>query len=397
MSLIGISLSLFDVMKKVLFVIDSLTCGGAEKSLVSLLPLLNPKKYDLFLWMRHHGGEFVSLLPSDIKIVSSPSYSFFERVKCFVGRIVYSLTIRIHSLWRKKEHLAETLYKSQGWAMKVPEGEWDVAIAYQQGLPTYLVAEKIPARKKIAWINVNVFAVGYNTSFNRDFYKKFDSIVSVSDSLTDILKSRMPEFSDKYITVYDVLNPGLIRNLSCEPVQKLKSSDGELVFVTTGRLVSLKGYDIAVEAAGYLKTQGVKFKWYFIGEGNERHNIEQLIIKRNVSHEVCLLGLKTNPYPYMKQADIYVQTSRFEGFGLTIGEAKILGRPVVSTNFDVVKNQITDGKNGLIAEMNGKSVADTIMRLVGNDRLREAIVSELNKENNLTSITEVKKVEALLD
>ena len=153
-------------MKNVLFVIDSLSCGGAEKSLVSLLPLLNSDKYNLFLWMRHPYGEFKYLLPDNVNIVKEPSYNVYERLKLRIGKIFYSVAIRFNKLIGKKEHSAETLYKCQGWAMKVPEGEWDVAVAYQQGLPTYLVADKISARKKIAWINVNVFAAGYNTLYN---------------------------------------------------------------------------------------------------------------------------------------------------------------------------------------------------------------------------------------
>ena len=99
----------------------------------------------------------------------------------------------------------------------------------------------------------------------------------------------------------------------------------------------------------------------------------------------------------MAQADVYVQTSKFEGFGMTIAEAKILGKPIVSTNFDVVYNQITHEKNGLIAEMNGKSIADSIYRMITDNELRNSIIEEVNREVNTTHHTEAKKVEALID
>ena len=108
-----------------------------------------------------------------------------------------------------------------------------------------------------------------------------------------------------------------------------------------------------------------------------------------------MLGFKDNPYPYMAKADIYVQTSSFEGFGLTVAEAKILHRPVVSTNFDVVYDQITDCENGLITEMTPESVASKIMELLQNEELRRHIVSNLEQETNTTSITEVEKFHAL--
>ena len=154
---------------------------------------------------------------------------------------------------------------------------------------------------------------------------------------------------------------------------------------------------VHVDVKTVRKHMGVKFKWFFIGEGGERRNIERMIKEKGLQKCVILLGMHTNPYAFMRQADVYVQTSKFEGFGLTISEAKILGKPVVSTNFEVVYNQLTHEKNGLIAEMNGKSVADNIYRMIADDELREAIIAEIKNEHNTTHFTEVKKVEEMFD
>lgn len=139
------------------------------------------------------------------------------------------------------------------------------------------------------------------------------------------------------------------------------------------------------------------FCWFFIGEGSERDNIVELIKKYRLEHDVVLLGLRTNPYAYMKRCDVYVQSSAFEGFGLTIAEAKILGKPVVSTIFDVVHDQLTHLRNGWISEMNPEALADGIIHMLNNHSLRKAIVSEVEKEENKTYITEVGKIEQLLD
>ena len=383
--------------KKILFIIDSLTCGGAEKSLVSLLPLLNTDKYELYIWMRQQGGAFAPLLPNNVNIVSEPKYNAFELLLLQLGRVAFSLRLRWNRLTHKKEHAAETLWKCQGWAMKVPKGKWDVVVAYQQGVPTYLVAEKFYGCKKMAWVNVDVFKAGYNIAYNSKFYRKMDYICPVSDQLHDMMDARMAEFSDKYNTVWDVINPDVTRKLANETVQQLKEKADEYVFVTTGRLVPQKGHDIAVEAAAELKRRGVRFKWYFIGEGSERPNIEKLIQQNDLQDVVFLLGMHTNPYAFMQQADVYVQTSKFEGFGMTIAEAKILGKPIVSTNFEVICNQITHERNGLIAEMNGKSVADNIYRLITDSNLRDSIIAEVKAEKYTRHLTEAKKVEALID
>ena len=179
----------------------------------------------------------------------------------------------------------------------------------------------------------------------------------------------------------------------------------------------LKGYDLAVETARILKSKGLKFKWNFVGDGGERPAVEELIKKYHLENEIMLWGMQPNPYPYMAAADIYVQTSRFEGFGLTIAEAKILGKPIVSTNFDVVHDQLKHEVNGLIAEMTPESLAEEVLRLIGVEaslvegeligvegelselngveklsELGRRIVDNVNKEENTTYITEAEKV-----
>lgn len=383
--------------KRILFVIDSLTCGGAEKSLVSLLPLLDRNKFELYIWIRQRGGIFESLLPKDVCIVEQPKYNTIETILKTFGQIMFSLKLRWNRITKKKEHFAETLWKCQGWSMRVPKGDWDTVVAYQQGVPTYLVAEKFLCCKKLAWINADIFKAGYNTIFNNQFYHKFDFIIPVSDELHKKMDMRMPTFSKKYITVWDIINPDLTREFAKENCINLRKDKDEYIFITTGRLAAPKGYDIAIEAAKILKDKDVEFKWYFIGDGPERLSIEHSIKANELTNNITLLGLQTNPYKYMAQADVYVQTSKFEGFGMTIAEAKILGKPIVSTNFDVVYNQITHEKNGLIAEMNGPSVAECIIRVITDENLRNAITSALKEEKFTTHLTEAVKVEKILN
>lgn len=385
-------------MKKIiLFIIDSLGCGGAEKSLVSLLPLLNRDKYEIHLWMLHRGGEFEALLPEHIIIEPEPLYGLLERIKMRMASLCYSLTYRIKRLLGIHEHGAETFWKCVGWAYKVPNQQFDVVIAYQQGIPTYLVSTKIKSKRKIAWINVNIFNAGYNPLFNSRFYDEFDVLVPVSKNLESILKEKYPQLTNKYVCVYDILNPSIIIQQALEVNEELTALKNGLLIVTTGRLALQKNYELAVKAAKILRDKRYDFRWLFIGDGEERSNIAALVKGYKLQDKVLLLGMKTNPYPYMARCDVYVQTSLFEGFGLTIAEAKILGKPVVSTNFDVVHDQLKHGENGLIADMTPESVAENIIRLFEDDDLRNHIIANVKKEENTTYISEVEKVEKLLD
>ena len=383
--------------KKLLFVIDSLICGGAEKSLVSLLPLLNQEKYEIHLWMLHRGMVFESLLSENVLVEDEPSYRTWEYLFFRLSHIVYSLLFRINQLLGIKEHTAETLWKCVGKAYKVPKETFDVAIAYQQGVPTYIVSTKINAQKKIAWINADIFAAGYDISYNATFYDQYDALVPVSKNLEYVLREKYPQYSEKYHCVYDILNPDLIRRQSQMPVDDFIFSHQYPLIVTTGRLAIAKNHRLAVEAAKKLQERGIDFVWLFVGDGEERSNIESLIKIYCLQKHVILIGERTNPYSYMAQCDVYVQTSSFEGYGLTIAEAKILGKPVISTNFDVVHDQIKHGHDGLIAEMTPESVADNIIMMLTDTSLRDRIVKNVEKEENLTYYTEVQKVERIID
>lgn len=387
-------------MKRVLFIIDSLTCGGAEKSLVSLLPLLDRKKYELHLWMLNRGGEFESLLPADVIVEHGPRRSKMGKLKSFLGQVMFSFMLRFNRCVGHKEHPAETLWKSKGWAMTGIPGEWDVAIAYQQGLPTYLVANKVKAKHKLAWINVDIFKAGYNVVFNLRHLNKMDHVIAVSQTLSSMIAKHMTTIAPKLVTILDVLNPQLITTLAdAEIPPDLPNHDmGSCpLLVTVARVSPQKNYLLAVETASALRAKGIDFHWIFVGDGPDMLKVKSRIDELKLNDIVIPLGVRTNPYPYMKACDVYVQTSSFEGFGLTVGEAKILHKPIVSTNFTVVTNQLTDGKNGLIAEMNPESLSTAIIKMLKDPHLRQCVVENLKTEYNQTSVTEVKKVEQLLD
>lgn len=374
-------------MKTVLFLIDSLTCGGAEKSLISLLPLLDYSKVQVDLMMVHRGGVFEQYVPREVNVIDFPQSDGILFRLC---QLYFSLLLR----WRKSRHGAELRWKAMHGVYKEVEKEYDVAVAYQQGFPTYYIAQKVKAKRKYAWINVDIAKAGYQEGYNKEFYDKYDKIVPVSDTLCSMLKNTHFVDVNKLFTVYDILNVDLIRKMSLERVDGFKKQG--VTIVTTGRLAPPKNHILAVETAVLLKKRGLRFVWYFVGEGSERVNIENLIKQYSLQDEIKMVGMTPNPYPYMAMADVYVQTSSFEGFGLTLNEARILHRPVVTTNFPVAFDQIKEGENGLIAEMTPESVAEKIMLILNDVSLREKLIEGTKKEVNKTAQTEPEKVMRLL-
>lgn len=367
--------------KSILFVINSLGCGGAEKSLLSLLSLLDYDKYDVTLQMFSRGGMFEELLPPEVHVRKELDYTAFCSqsmakqmlsfdIRRIAARVRTSLFLRSNAKKGSPLHDAQAYWKYSAAAYDPLPERYDVAIAWGQGTPTHFVAEKVQAQKKFAWVNADYENVGHNKDFDCKYYAAFTGIICVSDKLCLTLQKAFPEYAAKMTTIYDINNPATIFTMADQPCSLLNKEN--LTLVTVGRLVPQKGYDIAAKAAWLLKKRNVKFHWYVVG-GGDSAPIEKDIAQHGISDCFTLLGAKANPYPYMKAADIYVQTSKFEGYCLTLAEARMLNIPCVTTNFDVVYAQMIDGDNGLVVEMNAEAVADGIIRLATDQELYQHI------------------------
>lgn len=376
-------------MKKILIMIDSLTCGGAEKSLISLMPFLCCRDYDITLSLRQRGGLFEKYIPDGVKVET------FSANTSWLASLLYSLSLRIPIL--RKKHSAELYWSIIGNSMPLNDIEYDVAIAYQQGFPTFYIANKVRAEKKICWVNVDLKSAGYSPSFCKKFYSQYDHVAAVSDILRDsiVFPAYVPD-KNKIFTCWDILNEKLIRKMAGE--RNIRTQDDNRIHITTvGRLVPIKGYDLAIKAAKILKNSGIDFVWHFVGGGRMFNDLRKQIVSEGLGENIILEGEQLNPYIFMAAADVYVQTSLFEGFGLTIGEAKILGKPIVSTNFQVVFNQIEDGVNGLVVEKTPIAIANGITRLLENSTLRNNIINAVKSEHNTTADTESAKIINLID
>ncbi|MCM3180820.1 glycosyltransferase [Cytobacillus horneckiae] len=393
---------------KMLFVIDSLECAGAEKSLVTLLSLLNYSKYSVDLMLFGHGGELEKLVPNEVNILEPLKYTEFSNmnlseaiyysianvnINLLIARMKYSMSIRKKKYSNAQK--ARVFWKSISNVIENNPKTYDIAISYAQGVPTFYVAEKIKAKKKYAWVNVSYRLEENDKVFQRKYYNLYDKIVAVSDSTKEVLSETFPEYSERIEVIYDINNPKLISGMAGIGKSYEDDYDG-LRILTIGRLAQQKGYDMALEACKMLKEKGHKFRWYVLGKGPLEKVIKEKIKEYNLIENFILLGVKANPYPYIKNADIYVQTSRFEGFGLAIAEARMLNIPIVTTKFDAVFNQMIDGENGLVVDMNGKAVYEGIVRLIRNQAIYNHILAYLSSEKK-GNIEELDKFYQLIE
>ncbi|URT70212.1 glycosyltransferase [Cytobacillus firmus] len=378
--------------KNLLFVIDSLDCAGAEKSLVTLLSLLDYSKYSVDLMLFGHGGVFEKLVPKEVNILRPLEYTAFTKLNLkeaffyslrnfkfnlLVTRLNYSLRIRYQQY--ENSQIARIFWQSVSKVIESNPKIYDIAISYAQGVPTFYVAEKIIARKKIGWVNTSYRLNNQEKNFQKTYYDQYNKIIAVSKSAHDIFLETFPIYTNKIDILYDINNPDFINNMA-NVGQSFEDNFNGVRLLTIGRFDAGKGYDMALEACKKLKEKGINFRWYVMGKGPLIEVIKKSIKENNLCDHFILIGVKANPYPYIKNSDIYVQTSRFEGFGLAIAEARMLNIPVVTTRFDAVYNQMVDGKNGLVVDMNAEAICEGIIKLINDADLREEIIEYLQSE-----------------
>lgn len=378
--------------KKLLFVIDSLACAGAEKSLTTLLNLIDYKNYEVDLQLFAYGREFENLLPREVNLLNPLKYTIFtqksikrnfisirniEDIKMLKARIKFSYTIRKKKYTNAEK--ARLFWQINSNVIEESNIKYDIAISYAQGIPTFYVADKVNAEKKFAWVNTSYTLDKINKNFQKQFYKKYDNIVAVSDSARDIFIETFNEYKHKIKVIYDINDYNFISKMS--NINKGYEDDFKgIKILTVGRLTMQKGYDLALDACKRLRDEGINFRWYALGRGPLENDIKKYIISNNLEDNFKLLGVKANPYPYIKNCDIYVQTSRYEGFGLAIAEARMLNKPVVTTEFDAVYNQMIQEKNGLVVKMNGEAIYKGIKRIIEDEKLKNNIVEYLKNE-----------------
>ena len=256
---------------------------------------------------------FEKYIPKEVNILESPEYykflltdkkySIVNKIRFLYYRMKTSIKLRINLNKKNRIQSEQVLYKSQKKVLEEIDKGYDVAIAYSQGMPTYFIADKVKADKKIAWINCDYKMTGYNKEIDYEFYKKIDKMIAVSRYGKKSIISVNKNYEYKTEIILDIVDPTLIEKMSDENI--VFEDKSNINICTVARLIThYKGYDMAIKAAKLLKDDGYKFKWYAVGEGEDRNKLEEMIHELGLQEEFILLGKKINPYPYMKNCDI---------------------------------------------------------------------------------------------
>ncbi|MCM3650422.1 glycosyltransferase [Metabacillus litoralis] len=382
-------------MKNILIASFDMEVGGVERSLVSMLNNFDYGNYVVDLMLYRHQGDFLDLVSNKVNLLDEiPQYTTYRKS---IGEILkdkqYSIGLsRIFSkvsadLFGKIKRMEEPEYYQMQlmWKYALPflpkvEKQYDVAISYLW--PHYFVAEKVNAKKKIAWIHTDFSTVETDIQLDLKMWWKFDYIVAVSEACKTAFLNKYSELEKQVIVIENITSPEFIREMANEKVDNPMMKDNRFKIVTVARLSHAKGIDNAVRALKILKEKGYRdLVWYIVGYGGDESMIKDLIKESKLEDSFILLGKKTNPYPFMKEADLYVQPSRYEGKAVTVGEAQILSKPVMITNYTTAHSQVKDGLDGCITELSVEGIATGIERLYKDSAKRKILINNCNNTN----------------
>lgn len=377
-------------MKHILFVIDTLRMGGAEKSLISLLKSLDSDKVNVDLFLFEHGGVLQSQVPEWINIIDSDTLTrgMTLELRKYLGDVIIEGHLKA-ALARILMTLKAKFTKNSEFNWKIVEPyipelkkEYDVAIGYLEGFPDFFVLDKVNSKKKIGWIHIDYSGRSLPPEAV-EYYNRFDELVTISNVCKNAFIGLVPEVKSRIQVLENIVLPDEIRKKAQVGVSDKWNATDVTHIVSVGRLDYQKGMDVAARTAKVLVDRKIRFCWHVYGKGVMQEEIKQYVKEQNLEGTFVLEGLRENPYPYMKKADVIVQPSRFEGKSIVLDEAKILGKSIVVTDYPSVNDQIKDRVTGLITGMEPESIADGIEEILSNPKLKERLEQNaLNEQNN---------------
>lgn len=373
-------------MKKILFGITSLGLGGAERVLVDLSNKLC-EKYDITIFTIYAKGELEKQLDPKVKIKSLYDVRYDELSKKQKKLIPLKLFLNKKSVYKKEIR-----------------GDYDVEIAFLEGPITRLFSVKNKKTRKIAWIHNDislVFGSGIKSKIKKEVDRK---IYSQYDTLVFVSRDNMRKFREVY--------KDTVRNEYLEPVKKeiiynyiesekviekskeepdIYFNKNELNFVTVARLVPQKAIDRLIRIHSKLIKENLLHNFYVIGDGPEKEKLEQMVKNYEVTDTFHLLGKKENPYPYIKNADYFCLLSNFEGYGMVLEEAKILGKTIIITD-TAAREAVEKYEDSIIIENDEEKIYEKLKNILKDNKQKNNQTKEKTTFDNSSIIDKIVKL-----
>ena len=380
-------------MKHILFINGHLNTGGVERSLVDILRHMDYTKYAVDLLLLEDIGDYASELPSEVKVLFRDLHNTYGGVASSVRRCIAArdwMCLRLRLLFLLRKIFGPRAFKSAA-TLLLGEHHYDCVIGFRPGICADLAGYSVKAKRRITWWHHGEFyvdRVAYGAMCS-----KMNAVAVVSQSCKAMLQEKLPEIESKLVCIPNMLDAVAIG-------QKAGDSPytGDILhIVSVGRLAPEKHFENVFPAAKALRQAGIDFAWHVIGDGFERSKLEALIAENDLKDHVILDGSKTNPYPYMKYADLFVHPSYVESQGLTVLEAMALGVPCVVTKSRGPCEFIEDGINGLLTEQSPESLTEKVLSILTDKTLFQSIKENTVCPEQFAPDRVMKQIEELID
>ena len=338
-------------MTKILFFIDTLTGGGAEKVLRTLVNNMDQEKFDITV-------QTLETVDHREYLVPGIRYKAVNRCRTGLGRKLFSYWVRLCAelKWLYPLYIRD---------------DYDIEVAYLECGPTKILAGSTNKKaRKIAWVHCDLAikeGMLSQTEKLKEYYQCYDKVVCVSENVRDSFRRMFGERPESLV-LHNVNDEAEILK-KAEAFEVPRRSGVDLVAV--GRLAEQKGFDRLIDACAMLKKDGMDFHLRILGEGPERSDLETQILREGLEDCVELMGQQANPYPYIREADVLVCSSRYEGLSTAVTEALILGKAVVTTPCTGMDELLGDSEFGLITEDGAAGIYDGVKKLLEDDVLRQ--------------------------
>lgn len=390
--------------KKVLFAYPAMNIGGSTTCLLSILHGINYDKYEVDLLLNSNTGDLLDMIPKQVHLLP-PALKYQNKRSEYLHRFLspryifhYIKSRRIikqTGLWIRG---AQYLELNDVEFFRNIDTEYDVAIAALEGDRCKFVARHINAIKKIAWIHINYKDAKFDPEYDRSTMCMFDNIVFVSEECKNAFDELFPDLINKTIVIENILSSNLVRKRAEEP-DGINVDASKINLVTVCRVTfDSKGLDRAVDVFVKLKNEGLlsNLVWYIVGDGGDMESLKKMVSDNNLEDYIKLLGMQTNPYPYLKDMSMFFLPSRWEGKPMVVTEAFMMGLPALVTEYSSAREQVRDGIDGIIVENSEDGIYEGLKRIIEHPE----IIPELKKNvinTDYSNVEEIKKVEQLLD
>lgn len=387
--------------KKILFVCCDMRSGGVQKSLISLLNTINYDDYDVDLFLFRQDGLFMSQLPTKVNLLNdNPRLRELWKQKHYVKVLRAYFAGKVALMNKNLSKRWGVYWKGHKGVFRTFDTKYDVAIAYNDGVELFYVVDCVEAKKKIGF-NHSEYSnpATYKPELDRKYYHVLDKIVCVSTICEKKLIEYFPEIQSKTCVIENIVSKELLKNMSEEKktFDAIRKNDNIKIIVTVARLDKKKGFDIAIKALSLLKSEGINFKWYIIGVGPDEQWIKDMVELEGLCDDIVFLYEQANPYCYVKNADIFMLTSYFEGKSIAVEEAKLLEMPILITRYGTAENQIEDEITGLIAEFEPNDIKEQLKRLMTDEELVCRLKYNLKYKCHSNEKENIEKIYSLIE